>query len=115
MTKQQINNFFSRPGINKAGICREYGMSQRYLNSMLNTHKAISKPYMEKIKAAMNSYGTYVVNVDGGSVTYGTPGAEYFHTGKAYTINDAAKSLQQSAEILKKTLGKCPSQRDISA
>jgi len=55
--KDQIKEFFSRPGINKAGICMEAGITQQYLNRICKGTQPITDSFISKIIPVLESYG----------------------------------------------------------
>lgn len=55
--KEQIKNFFNRPGINKSGICIEAGITQQYLNRILRGTQPITDSFLSKIIPVLESYG----------------------------------------------------------
>ena len=57
VTLEQINEFFDRPGINIAGICREIGFTHRYINKIRFEGHPISEPVSDKMIAVMKEYG----------------------------------------------------------
>jgi len=55
--KEQIEEFFNRPGINKSGICIEAGITQQYLNRILRGTQPITDSFIKKIIPVLESYG----------------------------------------------------------
>jgi hypothetical protein len=52
-----LKEFFSRPGINKSGFCRELGVSQRFVNGVIKGDEKGSEKFYRKIIALMKEYG----------------------------------------------------------
>lgn len=57
LMKEQIEEFFNRPGINKSGICIEAGITQQYLNRILRGTQPITESFISKIVPILESYG----------------------------------------------------------
>lgn len=53
----QLNEFFSRPGINKSGICKEAGISQQYLNKVLKGEHKLTDKFKGKLLLIISEYG----------------------------------------------------------
>ena len=57
LSLERIRAFFEMPGITKAGICKEAGISQQYLNRVLFRRADPSGKFLLKIVPAMILYG----------------------------------------------------------
>jgi hypothetical protein len=54
---KKLNTFFKSPVINKAGFCKEAGISQQYLNSVLAGRYPLTDKFVKKIMPTLNKYG----------------------------------------------------------
>lgn len=54
---EQLNSFFERPGINKAGICREVGVSQQHLNDVIKGREPLTTKFLNKLSHVAERYG----------------------------------------------------------
>ena len=52
-----IQGFFNRPGINKAGFCKEVSITPQYLNRVLKGKQPLTKSFVKKILPLMENYG----------------------------------------------------------
>lgn len=52
-----IKTFFNRPGINKAGFCKEVPISPQYLNRVLRGKQPLTESFLKKIIPFMEDYG----------------------------------------------------------
>jgi transcription elongation factor Elf1 len=59
---KQLKQFFDKPGINKSGICEEAGITQQYLNRVLNETQPLSYGIIEKLIPVMIEYGFLINN-----------------------------------------------------
>ena len=57
MTKEQLESFFTRPGINKSGICQEAGITMQYLNRVLRGTQPVTDGLLDKIIPVLENYG----------------------------------------------------------
>jgi transcriptional regulator with XRE-family HTH domain len=55
--KKQLEKFFAQKGINKAGICKEAGVSHQYLNRILAGTQPITETFLNKLLPIIKSYG----------------------------------------------------------
>lgn len=46
---QSINHFFERPGINKAGICKEANITPQYLNRVLQGKQPLTQKFIKLV------------------------------------------------------------------
>lgn len=54
---KELKKFFDRPGINKAGICKEAGLSQQYVNRILSGRQPLTDSFLEKLLPVCKNYG----------------------------------------------------------
>lgn len=57
-----IKTFFNRPGINKAGFCKEVDITPQYLNRVLQEKQPLTQSFIKKILPGMESYGFDISN-----------------------------------------------------
>jgi hypothetical protein len=53
----ELKKFFAKPGINKSGICEEAGITQQYLNRVLNGTQPLSYGITLKLLPILIDYG----------------------------------------------------------
>lgn len=56
-TVKRMQEFFSRPGINKKGIAIEAGTTSFYINGVLNGTRQMTVKQGERILSVMRKYG----------------------------------------------------------
>lgn len=52
-----IKGFFNRPGINKAGFCKEVPTTPQYLNRVIRGKQPLTQSFVKKILPLMENYG----------------------------------------------------------
>lgn len=57
MTNQSLQSFFSRPGINKSGVCKEANITLQYLNRVLAGTQPVTEKLKTKLLPILKSYG----------------------------------------------------------
>lgn len=54
---EELKKFFNRKGINKSGICEESGITQQYLNRVLNEVQPLTYELAERLIPVLVNYG----------------------------------------------------------
>lgn len=57
MFKESLIEFFTRPGINKSGVCKEANITLQYLNRVLAGTQPVTEKLKSKLLPILKTYG----------------------------------------------------------